>query len=473
MGVATIESFHSKVGVCLIAAALVLVSHPAAAQYTAQVLLPPAGLPQNTATRAFKMNNSGQVVGEVLVTSGDRRPVLWTNGVAQFLPLPPGYAWGSDFSQTFLNDHGTVVASVLLPGGLAGGRLDAPRIAIWEPGAAPQVRQLPDALVPPALPNACAADFYFPAGLNNNGHILFETSQLSTGSCDLLWIWDGSGASPSDFRQIVQLHAGHQQCSLEYSIRFAGSHLNDLDHVALEYGPRNGPQPICATIPDFTPLLASGIFANGTFAPEMSSTTPGGAQGLNNRDQFIALFADQDVKFWDGTSIVDLGIVGATLPNDLGQVALTTHAGEVKIYENGSATSVSIPQQIPGFPPTLSPGFGANGFNSAGQILSGFFFLYNGPFGGPPTEQAVLFTPPTPITPIITWTPPADIVYGTALSATQLNATANVPGTFSYNPPLGTKLGVGTRILSVTFTPNDSAAYQTQQAQVQITVKAH
>ena len=34
----------------------------------------------------------------------------------------------------------------------------------------------------------------------------------------------------------------------------------------------------------------------------------------------------------------------------------------------------------------------------------------------------------------ITWATPADIVYGTALSATQLNATASVPGTFVYTP---------------------------------------
>jgi hypothetical protein len=34
----------------------------------------------------------------------------------------------------------------------------------------------------------------------------------------------------------------------------------------------------------------------------------------------------------------------------------------------------------------------------------------------------------------ITWSTPADITYGTALSATQLNATANVAGSFVYSP---------------------------------------
>jgi hypothetical protein len=39
-------------------------------------------------------------------------------------------------------------------------------------------------------------------------------------------------------------------------------------------------------------------------------------------------------------------------------------------------------------------------------------------------------------TPAITWAAPSAITYGTALSATQLNATASVAGSFVYTPPL-------------------------------------
>src|SRR6185503_7857546 len=47
-------------------------------------------------------------------------------------------------------------------------------------------------------------------------------------------------------------------------------------------------------------------------------------------------------------------------------------------------------------------------------------------------------------TPTITWPTPADIVYGTPLSGTQLNATANVPGSFVYSPLSGMlNAGVG------------------------------
>ena len=73
-------------------------------------------------------------------------------------------------------------------------------------------------------------------------------------------------------------------------------------------------------------------------------------------------------------------------------------------------------------------------------------------------------------TPILTWANPAGITYGAALSATQLNATANVPGTFAYSPGAGTVLNAGTQPLSVTFTPNDSANYSAASTVVSIVV---
>lgn len=75
------------------------------------------------------------------------------------------------------------------------------------------------------------------------------------------------------------------------------------------------------------------------------------------------------------------------------------------------------------------------------------------------------------IAPEITWSNPAAIGYGTALGPPQLNAAANVPGTFSYNPPAGTVLNAGSsRTLSVAFTPTDTATYSSAQASVTINV---
>lgn len=73
--------------------------------------------------------------------------------------------------------------------------------------------------------------------------------------------------------------------------------------------------------------------------------------------------------------------------------------------------------------------------------------------------------------PIITWATPSDISFGTLLSVTQLNATANVPGTFIYSPPIGTKLNEGTnQDMKVDFTPTDAATYNAVSKTVKINV---
>src|SRR5205823_274608 len=72
--------------------------------------------------------------------------------------------------------------------------------------------------------------------------------------------------------------------------------------------------------------------------------------------------------------------------------------------------------------------------------------------------------------PVITWNNPAPITYGTALSATQLNASATVGGSFTYTPAAGSIPTAGTDTLSVTFTPTDTTDYTTVTKTVQLTV---
>jgi hypothetical protein len=71
---------------------------------------------------------------------------------------------------------------------------------------------------------------------------------------------------------------------------------------------------------------------------------------------------------------------------------------------------------------------------------------------------------------VITWPAPAAITYGTPLSATQLNATANVPGAFVYTPAAGKVLTAGTQTLSLKFTPTDTTDYTTATATQSLTV---
>ncbi len=73
--------------------------------------------------------------------------------------------------------------------------------------------------------------------------------------------------------------------------------------------------------------------------------------------------------------------------------------------------------------------------------------------------------------PAISWPTPADIEYGTPLGTDQLNATADQPGLFEYDPPAGTVFDVGAaQTLRVAFTPYDNLNYEPVSVEVAINV---
>ena len=83
---------------------------------------------------------------------------------------------------------------------------------------------------------------------------------------------------------------------------------------------------------------------------------------------------------------------------------------------------------------------------------SGYFFL---------ADEAVAELTVRKRLPMITWSPPGDIIYGTPLGPQQLNAVADVPGEFVYSPGAGTVLPVThtePTVLTLTFVPAESEA---------------
>jgi len=111
---------------------------------------------------------------------------------------------------------------------------------------------------------------------------------------------------------------------------------------------------------------------------------------------------------------------------------------------------------------------------TTGGALNGSLVLtdnnLNAAASGYTSQSIALSGTATQITPVITWTTPAAITYGTPLSAAQLNATSTVAGTFTYSPTAGTVLGAGQHTLNVTFTPTGTG-YSTATASVALTVK--
>jgi hypothetical protein len=108
---------------------------------------------------------------------------------------------------------------------------------------------------------------------------------------------------------------------------------------------------------------------------------------------------------------------------------------------------------------------GLAGLGAQGRVFAVSTF---GPLSSDPTEIATItvagpssvsldfaLVSVTPADPVITWPTPSPITYGTALTTNQLNATASVPGTFTYSPPLGTVPDAGSTNLSASFSPSD------------------
>lgn len=95
-----------------------------------------------------------------------------------------------------------------------------------------------------------------------------------------------------------------------------------------------------------------------------------------------------------------------------------------------------------------------------------------GPFPGTANYSVTI----AKATPAVAWPTPADIVFGTALGAGQLNASASgngiaVPGTFTYTPAAGAVLNAGAKqTLSVSFAPTDSVNDNLASATVSINV---
>ncbi len=103
------------------------------------------------------------------------------------------------------------------------------------------------------------------------------------------------------------------------------------------------------------------------------------------------------------------------------------------------------------------------------QTLTVTFTPKNSSYG---TVKATVTLLVNQATPKLSWSTPKAITYGTVLSSTQLNATANVAGTMTYSPAAGTTPSVGTDTLTVTFVPTDSTDYTTATATVKLTVNA-
>ncbi len=147
--------------------------------------------------------------------------------------------------------------------------------------------------------------------------------------------------------------------------------------------------------------------------------------------------------------------------------------------ENLAVTFDGVTQQaVIGSTGAFSATFDTGGLHVAGSPYTvSYAYTSDGTFASAGTTSTLVVTKATPT---ITWANPADITYGTVISAKQLDAAAAwtvdgvngaVAGSFTYTSAVGTLLGAGTgQTLSVTFTPTDTSDYNTASDSVTINV---
>ncbi|MGA3328150.1 MAG: Ig-like domain-containing protein, partial [Terriglobia bacterium] len=111
-----------------------------------------------------------------------------------------------------------------------------------------------------------------------------------------------------------------------------------------------------------------------------------------------------------------------------GRGVCPTPTGQVSFYNGGTLFATG----------TLSNGGTAVGTSALTVGSHSITATYGGDSNYASSTSNTVTQTVNKATPTITWSNPSAITYGTALGGTQLNASANVQGSFAYTPASGT-----------------------------------
>jgi outer membrane protein OmpA-like peptidoglycan-associated protein len=193
-------------------------------------------------------------------------------------------------------------------------------------------------------------------------------------------------------------------------------------------------------------ITIAGITISGTDAANYTLTQPSATASVTRKELTVTGIT-AGTKIFDGTTSADITTTNAQLvgriTNDDVLLVVSSASGSFADTTVANGRTVQI------------AGLTVTGADTGNYLLT------------QPTTTADLISASAGLT----WSTPSSVVYGTNLSATQQNATANVAGVFVYTPASGTRLPVGTHTLSVTFTPTNSA-YDPDTTTVSIVVTA-
>lgn len=174
----------------------------------------------------------------------------------------------------------------------------------------------------------------------------------------------------------------------------------------------------------------------------------------------VTFTPNDDRNYTEAEAAVEITVASAT-PEIIWPTPEAITYG-VRLSGNQMNARVSAPGTL-----TYNPGPGA--LLAAGEHTLSVTYTPEASTRYLPTSSAVLLTV-AKTTPSVTWPAPDRIRHGTALNRVQLNATASVPGTFTYTPRRGEVLRPGMHTLSALFTPADTFNHTVVEATVALEV---
>jgi hypothetical protein len=219
--------------------------------------------------------------------------------------------------------------------------------------------------------------------------------------------------------------------------------------------------PTPSAIPYGTPLNAAQLNAASTVAGSFSYSPAAGAVLTAGSQTLTVTFTPTDTTdYTTASSTVTLTVNKATPSITWPTPSAIPYGTPLNAAQLNAASTVAGSF-------SYSPAAGAV-LNAGSQTLTATFT---------PTDAVDYTTATTSVTlvvnkatPAIAWATPAPITYGAALSATQLNASSTVAGTFTYSPAAGAVLNAGSQTLTATFTPTNTTDYTTATATVALVV---
>lgn len=223
-----------------------------------------------------------------------------------------------------------------------------------------------------------------------------------------------------------------------------------------------------------TPTGSISYYDGGTFLG--SAALAGGSAsfnlgGLSSGVHTITAFYSGDSNFnaHSGTPLLQVSTGSLQSPQT---ITFTIPTSTVTFSTSPIALSATASSGLPvTFTVISGPGTVSGStltMNGAGTIVIEADQAGNGSYSAAPPVQQTLTV--SQASSVITWTNPPAITYGTALTNSQLNATASIPGDFVYSPAAGTIPDAGTQNLSVTFTPTDTTDYASASSSVTLLV---